>query len=282
MYDNVIGIAFLGFNGLDFNFSSIFKSFPLIDPKQLGLYFVFSEFSFYLNGEKVEINSLCDENEEVKRANEGIFTAAFFLTINFEFKSPDSSFNKWCPMVFKRAELLSFSTTGKPLRFNKESVAQTNIDIQSLELDNLVVEYLNDEILNPQIYSKVKSMYLRGTVKKIQIDVFKELTDVNYIALEFYNFKGFIYGNRIEWMNNINYYSTPADSSLLEIKCDQKCLETLRSSMVSVQINSIFLGQLSLPSSILSKCSALFISGHRFLYFFKLSAQQVSTDNDRL
>jgi hypothetical protein len=51
---------------------------------------VSSEFSFYLNGEKVEMSSSCDESELDKISNEGIFSAVSSLTFNFEYKSPDS------------------------------------------------------------------------------------------------------------------------------------------------------------------------------------------------
>jgi hypothetical protein len=77
-------------------------------------------------------------------------------------------------------------------------------------------------------------------VKKIQADVFKEMKKVKFIVLEIFNFKGFIHGNGIEWMNYINYYACPANSSSLQFECDQQCLETLRSLIVSIEIINSF------------------------------------------
>jgi hypothetical protein len=241
MSDNTINIAFLGFHGLDFNFSSVYKSHRLIDPKQLGFYFVFPEFDFYLNGEKVEMSSPCNESESVKISNYGIFSAASSLTLNFEYKSPDSSFKNWCPFLFKNASLNTILTIGKPLKFNQGTVAQSdNNNIMSVEFDYFVVEYLNNEILSSQTYSNVKNFFIRGSIKNVQMDVFKELKGVETIILYIYNLKGFIHGNGIKWMNFINYNMTAANSSLLEIKCDQQCLKKLRSMIVSVEIYNPF------------------------------------------
>jgi hypothetical protein len=235
-----IDLAFLGFNGLDFNFSSVFKSHPLIKPKRLSFYFVFPEFNFYANGESVVMNSSCDESELVKSLNKGIFSAASSLTVNLESKSPDSSFTKWCPMIFKNVKLDTISTIGKPLRFSQESDAQSDVEIYDANFENLVVNYLDGDILNSQTYSKVNYFYIGGTVKNIQKDVFKELKGVKNIGLEIYNLKGFIHGNGLEWMNYINYYATPSNSSPLEIRCDKNCLKTLKSLIVVVRIINLF------------------------------------------
>jgi hypothetical protein len=215
---------------------------------RLFVNFTFTQFDFYLNGKpwktSLDADETCDENELITIFDTyeyGIFHEITALTINYQFQSPNSNFKNWCPLIFKNANLDRLVIQGKPVRFfTGNSSYNINSRIQEVHFNNIVTDYFDKEMLHPQVFSLSDSVFIIGSLKKIETDVFKELRHLQYISLHIYHFTSFIHGNGIEWMNYLNYYKPRLNMSIFELECDLECLLLLNSSVLLVDLGSIF------------------------------------------
>jgi hypothetical protein len=238
----VFNLNFYGFNGIDFNFT-IAKYFT--SNITVIFSFTFTKFDFYLNGNLWEMNSnehsSCNDTQLINIFNEtkyGLFGLSTSLYINFELHSPNSNFKKWCPLIFKNSNTVLLQINGKPIRFYTGNSSYNQSNIQTLYFNNLVVDNLDKEILHPQVYSSLNQIWITGSVKKIETDVFKELKNVRNIYFKINDFKGFIHGNGIEWMNYVNYYAPPFNMSRFELECGFECMELLSSSVTWIGLEN--------------------------------------------
>jgi hypothetical protein len=203
------------------------------------LVFTFAKFDFFLNGKTSEMSSdggsTCDETQLIKVLDNykyGIFGELENLYINFEYRSSNSNFQKWCPLIFKNINIQTHFLSSKPIRFFRENSSHNiNSRIKFLQFNSLVVDNFDKEILHPQVYSSVISITIIGSVKKIETDVFKDLINLKSIELGIYDLKGLIHGNGIEWINYVSFYTPRLNVSLFKFECDLKCILLLNSSV---------------------------------------------------
>jgi hypothetical protein len=67
------------------------------------------------------------------------------------------------------------------------------------------------------VFAKTKIIpILGGLVKKLEFDVFKDLTGLKCLAFRIYNSKGLIHANGIEWLHYLNYYHEPFKHDVFE------------------------------------------------------------------
>jgi hypothetical protein len=103
------------------------------------------------------------------------------------------------------------------------------------------IEQLDGSVLHPQVFAFLTKFVLyQSTVKRIQTDLFKDFTLLNFVDLELWNMKGFIHGNGIEWMRYLAQNSSPFNpNSFLGNICDFYCQSQLN-SVVGVRLNVMF------------------------------------------
>jgi hypothetical protein len=232
-------LYFFGFDGIDLNFTCTSSLYGFNDTS-LELAFTFAKFDFYLNGKPWDA-STCNDTELASifdKERYGIFGVLASLYITFEFQSSYSNFKKWCPWVFKNAQIDDFRTIAKPIRFYPGNhYYNFSSGIRSASFANLAADNLDKEILHPQVYSLLDHIIITGCVKKIETDVFKEMKNLQFMELSVYNLKGFIHGNGIEWMNYVNYYTSRLNTSRFELSCADKCLKLLNSFVFWIQLD---------------------------------------------
>jgi hypothetical protein len=161
-----LGLNFYGFDGFDVNFTSTNFS-KTTNWKSLSFSFTFAKFDFYLNGTPWEISSdggsTCDETKLIKIVNKakyGIFGVLNSLYLIFEHQARNSDFKKWCPLVFNNTYIDYLNLKSKPIRFYKGNFTYSNI--KSATFENLLVDSLDKEILNPQVYSRLNNITING------------------------------------------------------------------------------------------------------------------------
>jgi hypothetical protein len=233
-----VSLRFDSFDGIDLNFTLTNRTYTN-NETPVNFEFAFAKFDFYLNGKPWEMSSdggkTCDETELLKiiyKYKYGIFGLLEYVTFNFEFQSRNYNYKKWCPLVFENAAISDLNIEAKPIRFFSGNSFINKSSFQSVTFYNLVADNLDKEILNPQVYSLLKKLTITGAVRKIETDVFKEMKNLEFIILTIYDdFKGFIHGNGIEWMNYVNYYTPRLNLSRHELECDLECLKLLNSSV---------------------------------------------------
>jgi hypothetical protein len=258
-------LNFYGFGGIDLNFTTNYSYSANVNP--LYLTFTSAKFDFYSNGTLVEMSSdggtSCDDKELIKiidKAKYGIFGQLSLLSINFELKSHNSYFKKWCPLIFKNAHIGELQIVAKPIRFYTGN-SSYNISIQSVSFNTLVVGNFDKEILPPQVFSGIKALIITGSLKRIQTDVFKEMKNLLHTYLDIFNLKGFIHGNGIEWISYFNYYAPRFNTSRFELTCDSACLKLLSSS-----VSWITLGMFSFNSNASNKTFPYFPNMRPYAY----------------
>jgi hypothetical protein len=236
-----VSFTFYGFDGIDLNFTLKNNSYT----HGGSFYFTFAKFDFYLNGKPLKMSSdggrTCDEaefNNIVRGYKHQFFGYLEHLDITYEFQSPNSNFEKWCPLIFSNTNITELNLHAKPIRFYAGNYSNLISRITIANFYNLVAENFDREILHPQVYSLLEQIQIVGTVKKIENDVFKEMKFLRWITLQINDLKGFFQGNGIEWINSVNFHIKSLNISTYELKCGLKCLKLLHSSLSWIALDT--------------------------------------------
>jgi hypothetical protein len=155
----------------------------------------------------------CDESELInifKKTNSTFFSLSDTLEFNFMRFS-----RKWCANSFSNVNLLHLKIFEQMIRFFPANITSTfSCYIASLEYYFTTMEFLNKELLHPQVFGQTQLISVVGSIGKVELDVFKDLTSLTILDLRLFNSRGFAHANGVEWMRYFNYYQASFEATL--------------------------------------------------------------------
>jgi hypothetical protein len=124
-----------------------------------------------------------------------------------------------CPFVFKNAKLLCLNLAYQVdsflfvslLRFqgvNSTSILFINSTIFEFDVENSYNFKLDEGLLHPLVFEKVKRIELSGTIQLIQTDLFKHFMLLDNLKLSIDSLGNFYHKIGIEWLNHLKINST--------------------------------------------------------------------------
>jgi hypothetical protein len=203
------------FTGLDLNtsFDPSLSPFPPFFLNYFLLYLSFirsASFDLYLNGELVNTGSddgkTCDESELVSVFSR---TSTSVFSLSYTFKFTQVVFRrKWSALAFHNVQISQLSMAeDNAVRFYPEnSKYRLNCNIKILRISSTTIEHQSREVLHPQVFSSTETIEIEGSIGKVELDVFGDLTSLKALIMMVYNLRGFIHTNGLEWMEYLNYY----------------------------------------------------------------------------
>ena len=201
-YFSSVSITFLNLKGFDLILTDRNNSIVEANPNLIQISCVSCKIDFYTN--RNLIKSCEDINSNIM--------SIFQIEIK-QIAIDSSEFpNSLCPLVFKNSNIFALFLIGLVDTFYKRNVLSFTDDvfqdldssIQYLFLEKVENINLDLKLLNPYVFKDVYNIQIRGSVKTIDKNIFKELNRLQSIDFEPAYFRKMIHQNGIDWIKEIN------------------------------------------------------------------------------
>ena len=129
-----------------------------------------------------------------------------FTIINGDFHQP------LCPLVLSDSHIMVFQLIGlvdsfykrNVLSFSNHSYPYMVSRIKGLELDKVENINLNKQLLHPNVFYNLESIYIHGSINRIDEDIFEDLYWLKIISFKTNYFRKIMHSNGIKWIRAIN------------------------------------------------------------------------------
>lgn len=193
---NIISLNFVNLKGIDLD-----SYFLETLNYNIGLYF--SEFLFYKNSQLIDCNNLLLLN----KTQNGIFKNIYTLTIAHTVKYIPNT----CPLIFQNSNITNLQFYGLADNFIQKNILSFSNLNKSINLNsyifNLQIEayYINltNTLLDPLVFKNLEEIIIKGSLKSMDTNLFKNLLNLNHLKFETENFRHFI-SQSSEWMKYLN------------------------------------------------------------------------------
>jgi hypothetical protein len=113
-----------------------------------------------------------------------------------------------CPFVFKNLRLYTLKLMNNGFEF--DSTIYSNMEELNSTVTELQITQMNDlnlkiKLLYLYVFSKILFLSLEGSVRTIELDVFKSFTNLRLLNMQLRNLKGLFHSLAIEWIDYLNY-----------------------------------------------------------------------------
>ena len=203
-------LQFVNLRGFDINLSySIIKN----NKNLKTLLCIACTMNFYTNGKLIKsCQDILESNSTVMsffqlNASSGI------ATYNSEYPT------NVCPLAFKNANIPQLFLMGIVDSFYKKNILKFTSDVFN-DLNSKIkylcfkkIENINLDlnILNPSVFSKLSYIYIYGSLKSIDKNIFEKLPSLYFFNFHSAYFRKLIHQNGIDWINEINKKQKPVD-----------------------------------------------------------------------
>lgn len=197
-------------------FDLLYVPIEMFVSRVLYFRFVHLDFSLYLDGERLQLSF--DKNAPPgSRCNESLFVNMFNTKTNiFNLNYQDVHLanlqlfsSNLCPFVFQNMYSLMMTVYGYPFQF--DTTEYSNLDALNATFQTFKIFYtyklnLNNATLHPILYGRTMTelMFLKCSVDKIQVDLFKSFQKLRALFLYLNNMRDFFYTNGFDWAHYLN------------------------------------------------------------------------------
>ena len=143
-----------------------------------------------------------------------------FTIINGRFENP------LCPIVFGNSMIQIFQLIGLVdsfykrnfLSFSNHSFHNMNSHVTRLQLDKVENINLDLKFLHPEVFKEIESIYIYGSINKIDDQLFRIFKSLSLISFKTNYFRKIVHKNGIKWMKSINSNLSVNVTNTLEIE----------------------------------------------------------------